>query len=211
MFIHPRLSFRERHANLYIAYSIGVLFLKYYLNKSYQEIKEFTNNQHDYGNQVINEFLINSFNISQNIAIEYINNLDALCEHLEEKGANLNILNIPNKAQNDKFNNDNENEQSFNIRDVNYDNMILPVNDQQRICQVNDAAPIAQVQDPNIGCCPHCKSNYIFEGGCKFITCESAFCNKKKFFCHLCKKSLKLTEKTSHFPNGIYGNSCLNC
>ena len=130
LFIHPRLSFRERHANLYIAYSIGVLFLKYYLNKSYQEIKEFTNNQHDYGNQVINEFLINSFNISQNIAIEYINNLDALCEYLEEKGANLNILNIPYKAQNDKFNN--ENELLYNIRHVNYDNIILPVNDQHQ-------------------------------------------------------------------------------
>ena len=210
MFIHPRLSFRERHANLYIAYSIGVLFLKYYLNKSDQEIKEFTNNQHDYGNQVINEFLINSFNISQNIAIEYINNLDALCEYLEEKGANLNILNIPFKAQNDKFNKDDENEQLFNIINVNYDKIISPVKDQKRISQFNDPAPIPQVQDRDIGCCPHCRYNYIFEGGCKFITCESAFCNKKKFFCHLCKKSLKFTEKTSHFPNGIYGNSCLN-
>ena len=207
MFVHPRLSLKERQANLYIAYSIGALFLKYHLNKSDDEIREFTNNQLNFENQVFNEFLINSFNINQKIAVEYINNLDALCESLE-KDLNLNdVIIIPNKAQNDKFNNDDENE-GLNIRQVNHDDIIIPVKDPQPIIPVQNKLSI-QVQDPDLGCCPHCKSNYLFEGGCNFITCESQICNRKKYFCHVCKKRLQLNERTSHFPNGIYGN-CLN-
>ena len=205
MFVHPRLSLKEREANLYIAYSIGALFLKYHLNKSDDEIREFTNNQLNIENQVFNEFLINSFNINQKIAVEYINNLDALCESLE-KDLNLNDVIIkPNKAQNDKFNNEDENE-PLNIRQVNHDDIIIPVKDS--ILPVQNQLPI-QLQDPNLGCCPHCKSNYLFEGGCNFITCESLICNRRKYFCHLCKKRLQLNEKISHFPNGIYAN-CLN-
>ena len=205
MFVHPRLSLKEREANLYIAYSIGALFLKYHLNKSDDEIREFTNNQLNIENQVFNEFLINSFNINQKIAVEYINNLDALCESLE-KDLNLNdVIIIPNKAQNDKFNNDDEIE-GLNIRQVNHDDIIIPVKDS--ILPVQIQLPI-QVQDPNLGCCPNCKLNYLFEGGCNFITCESQYCNRRKYFCHLCKKRLLISEKISHFPNGIHSN-CLN-
>ena len=207
MFVHPRLSLKERQANLYIAYSIGALFLKYHLNKSDDEIREFTNNQLNLQNQVFNEFLINSFNINLKIAIEYINNLDALCESLE-KDLNLNdVIIIPNKAQNDKFNNDDEIE-GLNIRQVNHDDKLIPVKDPQPILPIQNKLSI-QVQDPDLGCCPHCKSNYLFEGGCNFITCESQICNRKKYFCHLCKKRLQLSEKISHFPNGIY-KDCLN-
>ena len=207
MFVHPRLSLKERQANLYVAYSIGALFLKYHLNKSDDEIRKFTNNQLNLENQVFNEFLINSFNINQKIAVEYINNLDALCESLE-KDLNLNdVIIIPNKAQNDKFNNDDEIE-GLNIRQVNHDDKLIPVKDPQPILPIQNKLSI-QVQDPDLGCCPHCKSNYLFEGGCNFITCESQICKRQKYFCHLCKKKLHTTEKISHFPNGIY-KDCLN-
>ena len=67
---------------------------------------------------------------------------------------------------------------------------------------------IIPIQAESINNCPHCKTIYFFENGCNFITCSSVFCKSQKFFCHLCGDKLKNSQKNSHYPNGIYGDSC---
>ena len=204
---------KEKDGYMFIAYSIGIFFLKYYLNKSHDEIRDFNKEQPKLKNQVFNEFLINSFNLSQIKKIEYINNIEELCTNINHNNTddNNSIIMIPQNDVNNGLHNeenelhDEENE-LINIKIVNNDNIILDKNEEKK---QDPPQAIIQVQDPSLRCCPHCKSLYIFDGGCKFITCESAYCKKKKYFCHLCGNRLQPSEKISHFPKGIYGNSCL--
>jgi hypothetical protein len=62
----------------------------------------------------------------------------------------------------------------------------------------------------NIKFCPYCTVPIEKLGGCNFIICQSANCNGKKYFCFICGKALRESEKPKHFPNGINHPSCVN-
>jgi hypothetical protein len=52
--------------------------------------------------------------------------------------------------------------------------------------------------------CPYCSVSVVFEGGCYLITCPSANCNNKNFFCYLCGHKISYDRQYQHFPNGKY-------
>jgi DNA-directed RNA polymerase subunit RPC12/RpoP len=59
--------------------------------------------------------------------------------------------------------------------------------------------------------CPYCSTVVFIEDGCNFKTCSSVYCvGKKSFFCKICNKKLLYSEKVSHFPHGIFSDSCKN-
>ena len=189
--------------------------MKYYLRMSYDQIRELVSQNKEliFAHQELNEFVKNSLHITQSKAVEYINNLDEVCEYISKNDFDKNkpyaIIERKEKLK------DYDEDEKLNVKIID-DNIIL-INEKEKNKDQSVVIPNQfdnlknshEPQDDNLKNCPHCKSKYFFEGGCKFITCQSAFCNNKKFFCHLCGTRLQASDKIIHFPQGIYANSCL--
>ena len=189
--------------------------MKYYLRMSYDQIRELVSQNKEliFAHQELNEFVKNSLHITQSKAVEYINNLDEVCEYISKNDFDKNkpyaIIERKEKLK------DYDEDEKLNVKIID-DNIIL-INEKEKNKDQSVVIPNQfdnlknshEPQDDNLKNCPHCKSKYFFEGGSKFITCLSLFCNKKKFFCHLCGSKLQTSEKINHFPQGIYANSCL--
>ena len=242
LYIDPRLylnenidsiiNFKHKEANLYLAYSIGILFLKYCINISNDEIKNIfkENQEFKFDNNEINEFVKNSLNITKINAIKYINIIDDLTLYLKNNkldskydriakvGNNeLNILSSSEEKNNYIIDINNNEEKNNYIIDINSseeknNNYIIDDVETNNIPKKRDKNEVSNViipiQAESINNCPHCKTIYFLENGCNFITCSSVFCKSQKFFCHLCGDKLKNSQKNSHYPNGIYGDSC---
>ena len=60
--------------------------MKYYLRMSYDQIREHVSQKKEliFAHQELNDFVKNSFNITQSKAVEYINNLDKVCEYISK-------------------------------------------------------------------------------------------------------------------------------
>jgi hypothetical protein len=59
--------------------------------------------------------------------------------------------------------------------------------------------------------CPSCLIYVEIDRGCNFVTCQSQICSGRNiYFCGVCFKRLRESEKSTHFPEGIYGKFCIN-
>eukprot|EP00927_Polykrikos_kofoidii_P065736 TRINITY_DN61451_c0_g1_i1.p1 TRINITY_DN61451_c0_g1~~TRINITY_DN61451_c0_g1_i1.p1 ORF type:complete len:367 (+),score=58.36 TRINITY_DN61451_c0_g1_i1:39-1139(+) len=56
--------------------------------------------------------------------------------------------------------------------------------------------------------CPTCCAPCIRDSGCNFMSCHSSRCRGENWFCYLCGEQLKVTQKFSHFPHGVWENAC---
>jgi len=56
--------------------------------------------------------------------------------------------------------------------------------------------------------CPHCKVACERQHGCNFMTCHSAHCRGKTYFCYICGMALEAEQHYSHFPYGLFVNGC---
>jgi len=57
--------------------------------------------------------------------------------------------------------------------------------------------------------CPSCSFLIERSDGCNFMTCISAVCSRKTFFCFLCGKSLKYSQHFKHYRyKGPFGDTC---
>ena len=57
--------------------------------------------------------------------------------------------------------------------------------------------------------CPECKSTVFKHDGCNFITCSSAKCKMKTYFCYVCGDKLTKKDHYDHYKQGgPFKNTC---
>mmetsp|Transcript_20798 Transcript_20798/g.38643 ORF Transcript_20798/g.38643 Transcript_20798/m.38643 type:complete len:104 (+) Transcript_20798:109-420(+) len=61
-------------------------------------------------------------------------------------------------------------------------------------------------QVPGLKTCPNCKEGLFRDDGCNFVRCPLENC--REFFCWVCLAKLTVEEHYSHFPEGVYGDTC---
>jgi len=58
--------------------------------------------------------------------------------------------------------------------------------------------------------CPECGALSQKIDGCNYMTCQSAQCRSKTFFCYICGSKLTKQEHYNHFTKGPFEYKCVN-
>ena len=143
-----------------------------------------------------------AFDIKTFNSVDFLNELEQFINEIDESGfkKNPNLDSTENKNVKEEFSHKNKVERSLHIEEsselIIKNNIYVKENKNDQINEIPK--------------CPYCLVYVIIEGGCDFITCNSNFCKGKKYFCKVCNKKLLLSDKVSHFPQGMFNNSCKN-
>jgi hypothetical protein len=147
-----------------------------------------------------------AFDIKAYNSINFLNELEQFINDFDKSGINEN----PNHDSID-----------YKILDYNIDEKFKDKNKVERYLVIDESQELNVKHNTNLKekendqmnelpKCPYCLLYVIIEGGCNFITCDSLLCQGRKFFCKICNKKLLLSDKITHFPQGMFNNSCKN-
>jgi len=196
------------------------------LNKAIQE-----NNKNEIKKPIIKEDLQDNLSSGTNVKVANVKHTSTT-EELTIQIKNLQKNEEINKQINEKNGNDKQIQSKINGRNSNINdhtdqkiklNLIIKENKNvekkeefKKIIYENKKEDIVIDKEKDNGNidpvakCPNCRQMIYFEGGCRFITCQSNYCKSNKYFCIICGSSLNKTDKMSHFIDGLYANTCMN-